>query len=182
MAEVSGIFTHVRKLHEYSPEMRALQLEKILALVANCPKLGAKKLSDSLIHEGVHLSPSAIRNVLVKHNLNRRSLRKTWKDCLEKQKGDNFMKSIIMLMCAIIVAATVVPVFASQPNEEKKNHLVYEKGCPNLTYSLPERISKLKAEIDKGENIYTLDELKLLERRLKEDNATMRALNKPGGR
>jgi hypothetical protein len=86
MAEVAGIFTRVRKPHEYSPEMRALQVEKILVIVADCPKLGAKRLSDSLIHEGVHLSPSTIRKVLVEHNLNRRSLRKAWKDNLENQK------------------------------------------------------------------------------------------------
>jgi len=62
----------------------------------------------------------------------------------------------------------------------KNDCLVYGKNCPNTVDSLPERIIKLKTEIAKGKNVYTDDELKLLERRLKEDNQMLRMLKKPG--
>jgi hypothetical protein len=89
------------------------------------------------------------------------------------------MKKIIVSMCAVVVASVAVPVFASLPTEGKNNCLVYGKGCSDSAYSLPERISKLKAEIAKGEKVYTLEELKVLEHKLQEDTKTMRALNKP---
>ncbi len=52
--------------------------EKILALVAQYPECGTKKLADSLVLQGVSLSRQAIHTILVKHNLNRASMRKTW--------------------------------------------------------------------------------------------------------
>jgi hypothetical protein len=57
---------------------------------------------------------------------------------------------------------------------------VYGKNCPKTVDSLPEKITKLKYEIGKGEKVYMPEELKMLERKLKEDIGTMRALNKPG--
>lgn len=92
------------------------------------------------------------------------------------------MKKVIVSVCAFAVACVVTPVFAAVQTEGKNDCLVYGKNCPNAVDSLPERIAKLKTEIAKGEKVYTPEELKRLERRLKEDNETMRALNKPGGR
>jgi hypothetical protein len=92
------------------------------------------------------------------------------------------MKISIFVVGAVVVAFVALPVFAAGQAEGKNDCLVYGKNCPNVVDSLPERISKLKTEIAKGEKVYTADELKLLERKLKEDNETMRVLNKPGGR
>lgn len=90
------------------------------------------------------------------------------------------MKNIIVSICAVAVALVAVPVFAAITAEGKNDCLVYGKNCPNAVDSLPERISKLKTEIAKGEKIYTAEELKLLEDKLANDNETMRLLNKPG--
>lgn len=90
------------------------------------------------------------------------------------------MKKVIVSVCAVAIAFVALPVFADVQTEGKNDCLVYGKNCPNAVDSLPERISKLKLEIGKGEKVYTQDELKLLERKLKDDNQTMRALNKPG--
>lgn len=59
--------------------------EKILALVARCPEWGTKKLADSLRREGISLSRQSIHKFLVKNNLNRLSLRKSWKDSLKRR-------------------------------------------------------------------------------------------------
>ena len=91
------------------------------------------------------------------------------------------MKKVILSVCAVAIAFVALPAFATVQTEGKNDCLVYGKNCPNTVDSLPERIAKLKTEIAKGEKVYTVEELKLLERRLKEDNETMRVLNKPGG-
>ena len=91
------------------------------------------------------------------------------------------MKRSIISACAVIVTLCAVPAFAIVQADGKDDCLVYSKNCPNTVDSLPERIAKLKAEIVKGTKVYTAEELKLLERRLKEDNETIRVLNKPGG-
>ena len=61
--------------------------ESILALVAQCPKWGPKKLADSLLLEGRSLSRSSIYNFLVKHNLNHLSLRKEWQGNQKETKS-----------------------------------------------------------------------------------------------
>lgn len=61
--------------------------EKILALVAQCPEWGPKKIADSLMLEGISLSRQSIYNFLVNHNLNQLSLRKSWKDGQKETKS-----------------------------------------------------------------------------------------------
>lgn len=90
------------------------------------------------------------------------------------------MKKLIVSVCAVIVAFVAIPTFAIGHVGGASDCLVYGKYCPSAKDSLPERIVKLKAEIAKGESNYTPEELKLLERKLKEDNETMRVLSKPG--
>ena len=90
------------------------------------------------------------------------------------------MKKTIVSVCAVFVALAANPVFASVPSDGKDDCLLYGKNCPNAVDSLPERITKLKAEIAKGEKVYTSIELDKLKRKLKEDNETMRVLQKPG--
>jgi hypothetical protein len=90
------------------------------------------------------------------------------------------MKKITISICAVAVALVAVPAFASVPPEGKDDCLLYGKNCPNALDSLPERITKLKNEIAKGEKVYTAEELNKLKRKLKDDNETMRVLQKPG--
>jgi hypothetical protein len=78
--ELEGMFSRVRKTRDYLAEIDAIHSEKILALVADNPKLGPKRLSDSLMAEGISIEPIHIYMLLVKHNLNRKSLRMAWQD------------------------------------------------------------------------------------------------------
>lgn len=52
--------------------------DKILALVAQHPDWGPKKIADSLKSEGISLSKQSIYTFLAKRNLNRISLRESW--------------------------------------------------------------------------------------------------------
>lgn len=90
------------------------------------------------------------------------------------------MKKVIMSVCAVAIAFVALPVFAAVQTEGKDDSLLYGKNCPNVLDSLPERITKLNKEIAKDEKIYTSEELNKLKRKLKEDNETMRVLQKPG--
>ncbi len=85
-AELAEMFSRVKKPHEYLSEIHDFYSKIILAQVSNNPKLGAKKLSESLVLEGISLSPDSIYKFLVKRKLNRSSLRTSWKDRLENQK------------------------------------------------------------------------------------------------
>lgn len=89
------------------------------------------------------------------------------------------MKKVVMSICTVAVAFVTMPVFGAAQREGKNDRLYYGKNLSNVVDSLPERIAKLKTEITKGEKVYTPGELKLLERKLKEDNETMRVLLKP---
>lgn len=86
IAELAEVFSRVKKPHEYLSEMLVFYSKRILAQVSNNPKSGAKKLSEALMLEGISLSPNFIYKFLVKHNLNRSSLRKSWKDSLETKR------------------------------------------------------------------------------------------------
>ena len=89
------------------------------------------------------------------------------------------MKKITVSVCAVAVVLVAIPAFASVPPERKDDCLLYGKNCPNVVDSLPERIAKLNTEIAKGEKVYTSEELNRLISKLKEDNETMRVLQKP---
>lgn len=78
--QLANVFSRVKKPQEYLSEMYVIYLNKILAHLANNPKLGAKKLSALLVREKILLSPSAIYKLLVKHSLNSRTLRMAWKN------------------------------------------------------------------------------------------------------
>ena len=90
------------------------------------------------------------------------------------------MKKITVSVCVVAVALAAISAFASVPPEGKDDCLLYGKNCPNVLDSLPERIAKLNKEIAKGEKVYSSEELNKLKRRLKQDNETMRVLQKPG--
>lgn len=81
-ADLARIFTRVKKQHDFFSDLLPIHSEKILALVENYPNWGTKRLSDSLMLEEISLSPHSIYKFLVKRNLNRSSLRKSWKDSL----------------------------------------------------------------------------------------------------
>ena len=89
------------------------------------------------------------------------------------------MKKVSLSMLAIVVAFTALPVFAAVPTPGKSDCLLYGKNCRDNANDLPVRIANLKTEIAKGEKIYTPEELKFLEGRLKEDNELMRWFQRP---
>lgn len=83
---LSVIFTPVEKPPKQYLDKPSFHSDKILDLVRNYPHWGAIKLSTALRLEGISLSPQSIYRFLVKHNLNRSLLRKSWKNRLNKSE------------------------------------------------------------------------------------------------
>ena len=95
-----------------------------------------------------------------------------------------------MMLATLMTASLLsgVPVYAmehgashDQAAEQcRKECEMLLRNCAQEVDSIQQRIGKLQAEIkEKGANTYTLEELKLLEMKLKEANETLRILNRP---
>jgi peptidoglycan hydrolase CwlO-like protein len=99
-------------------------------------------------------------------------------------------KSIVILLAAAMVAASV-PAFAvdSQHGDSHKKTMDEQcarecdlllRDCGQEVDSIQQRIKKLQVLInEKGATTYTLEELKILNKKLKEANETLRILESP---
>ena len=102
------------------------------------------------------------------------------------------MKKILAILMTTSLFAAAVPVMAEDMHQHSASHKTQDeqctkecdlllKSCALEVDSIQERITKLRAAIaEKGADTYTLEELKILNKKLKEANETMRALTKPG--
>lgn len=101
------------------------------------------------------------------------------------------MKKSIITLLAVTMVAVSVPAFAQEYRHDASQKTMDEqcvkecelllRDCAQEVDSIQERIKKLQVAIkEKGADSYTLEELKILNRKLKEANEALRALNKPG--
>ncbi|MBT0651573.1 hypothetical protein [Geomobilimonas luticola] len=84
-------------------------------------------------------------------------------------------KVAVMVMAAFMMSATV-PAFAQMTKEEKDQCLLASKNCMMEVDTLQKKMKKLNAEIKKGTKVYSADELKKLQDKLKEAEAMLDAL------
>lgn len=102
------------------------------------------------------------------------------------------MKKTLAIIMATALFAAAAPVLAEDGHKHGASHQAQDeqcakecdmllKNCALEVDSIQERITKLRAAIsEKGADAYTLEELKILNKKLKEANETLRALTKPG--
>lgn len=84
------------------------------------------------------------------------------------------MKKIAVMMIAVFGMAVAVPAFAAEMTKEQKDQcLLAAKGCAGETDSIQKKIKKLQAEIKKGNKVYSADEIKKLNDKLKEAEALL---------
>jgi peptidoglycan hydrolase CwlO-like protein len=100
------------------------------------------------------------------------------------------MKKSIITLLAVAMVAVSVPAFALEHQHDASQKTMDEqcakecdlllRNCALEVDSIQQRIKKLQVEInEKGANTYTLEELKTLNKKLKEANETLRVLEKP---
>lgn len=84
------------------------------------------------------------------------------------------MKRIVLMLMAASLMATSVPVFAAEMAKEAKDQcLLASKDCKNQVDSIQTKIKKLNTEINKGTKVYSADEIKKLNAKLKEAEAIL---------
>ena len=90
------------------------------------------------------------------------------------------MKRITILIMAVFMMSASIPVLAAEMTKEQKDQcLLASKGCQNETDSIQQKIKKLNTEIKKGKKVYSADEIKNLNAKLKEAEAMLDNLMRP---
>ena len=90
------------------------------------------------------------------------------------------MKRIVIMLMAASLTATSVPVFSAEMTKQQKDEcLLASKGCMNEVDSIQTKIKKLNTEIKKGTKVYSADEIKKLNAKLKEAEAILDGLMTP---
>lgn len=101
------------------------------------------------------------------------------------------MKKTVVSLMVTSILAVALPVMAEDAHQHGASHQVMDEQCVkdcdrllrNCTQevdSIQQRIKKLQSKISqKGADNYTLEELKVLDKKLKEANETLRVLEKP---
>ena len=89
------------------------------------------------------------------------------------------MKKIVILLMAAFITSVSVPVFAADMKSSKDECLLASKDCKNDVDSIQTKIKKLQTEIKKGSKVYSAEEIKKLDAKLKEANELLDNLLKP---
>jgi Skp family chaperone for outer membrane proteins len=90
------------------------------------------------------------------------------------------MKKVAVVMLAAFSMAVAAPAFAAEMTKETKDMcLLASKGCANEAKSIQQKIKALDVEIKKGKKVYSADEIKKLEAKLKEANEILDNLMRP---
>lgn len=91
-------------------------------------------------------------------------------------------KVLIAVLAAFTLSVTSMAFAADAPKANTKDEcLLASKGCANEVDSIQQKLKKINTEIKKGKKVYSVEELKKLEQKLKEANEILRSLEKPGG-
>lgn len=86
------------------------------------------------------------------------------------------MKKFVMLLLATTLLGGTFTAFAQSGKEQRDECLLASKNCANQVDTLQKRIKKLQTEIRKGKRVYSAEELKKLEEKLKEANEILEDL------
>ena len=79
------------------------------------------------------------------------------------------MRKIAVVVMAAFLMSAAVPVMAAEMSKADKDQcLLQSKNCVNEVDSLQQKIHKLNKEIKKGKKVYSAEELKKLNEKLKE--------------
>jgi hypothetical protein len=89
------------------------------------------------------------------------------------------MRKMAMMLAASLFMLSSVPAFAQTAADQKDECLLASKNCMNQVDDIKQRIYKLNREIKKGTRVYSPQELKRLQDKLKETSDVLRTLENP---
>ncbi|BDV41165.1 hypothetical protein GURASL_00880 [Geotalea uraniireducens] len=91
------------------------------------------------------------------------------------------MKKLALLVMTAVAFSAAVPAMAQMTKDEKNMCLLASKNCANQVDSIQKRIKKIQIEIKKGKKVYSAEDLKKLNEKLKEANDILNTLESQGG-
>ncbi len=90
-------------------------------------------------------------------------------------------KNLIAILAVAILSATSMAFAADAPAAGSKDECILaSKNCKDQVDSIQQRMKKINTEIKKGKKVYSAEELKKLEQKLKEADDILKSLEKPG--
>jgi len=90
-------------------------------------------------------------------------------------------KILIALLAVATLSVAPMAIAADAPAVGSKDEcLLSSKNCKDQVDSIQQRMKKIHTEIKKGKKVYSAEELKKLEQKLKEANEILKSLEKPG--
>lgn len=89
------------------------------------------------------------------------------------------MRKIVVLMLAAFLTSVSVPVFAEEMKNTKDECILASKSCKTEVDTIQQKIKKLQNEIKKGKKVYSVDEIKKLNAKLKEAEDMLDNMLKP---
>mgnify|MGYP001184964609 CR=1 FL=1 len=89
------------------------------------------------------------------------------------------MKRFLIIISATLMLSTSMLAYSQQTPEEKVICNIAAQNCLNKADILQKRVKKLQAEVKKGTNKYSAEDLKMIEQKLQE---TMDQLDKIEGK
>lgn len=90
------------------------------------------------------------------------------------------MKKLAIMLSAAIFMFSSVPAFSQMTQAQKDECLLASKNCITQVDDIKKRIHKLDKEIKKGKKVYSPEELKKLEAKLKETQELLDSIEKGG--
>ena len=95
------------------------------------------------------------------------------------------MRKIAVVLAATLLTFSSIPGFAQTPTTQtmspaqKDECLLASRNCMNQVDDIRTRVYKLDKEIKKGTRVYTPEEIKKLEDKLRETSEILRSLERP---
>lgn len=89
------------------------------------------------------------------------------------------MRKTAVLLLAAFITSVSLPVFAEEVKGAKDECLLASKDCKHEVDSIQQKIKKLQTEIKKGKKVYSVDEIKKLDAKLKEAEVMLDNMLKP---
>lgn len=89
------------------------------------------------------------------------------------------MRKMAIVLAAGLFMLSSVPALAQTSAGQKDECLLASKNCMNQVDDIKQRIHRLNREIKKGTRVYTPQDLKKLQDKLKETSDVLRTLEKP---
>ncbi|MBU5614233.1 hypothetical protein [Geomonas azotofigens] len=89
------------------------------------------------------------------------------------------MRKMAMMLAAGLFMLSSVPAYAQTAADQKDECLLASRNCMNQVDDIQQRIHKLNKEIQKGTRVYSPQELRKLQDKLKEADDILRNLERP---